>query len=231
MAGCLFQRLADDRYIQAPADRLSDLLRGGGWLSSDVTARDVGSATIGRPAKCPMTDKCPIVDKCRSVVSRALTPARRSGSKSQQMLGFLPLLEVPDWHPSCPREGSNLVIRLSGLRASMTAAPKFRIDVTTNGLLTSAGHRPPGPAEAKGLSLESPVFSQFPERVMESGPEAHPEKRKWGLRDILHLRVNRRGRSANSSLLRLARLAKTRRQRPLPGKSLDRQIGFSRGTD
>lgn len=66
----------------------------------------------------------------------------------------------------------------------MTAAPKFRIDVTINDLLTSADQRPPAPAEAKGLSLPSPVFPQFPERVMESGPETPPDKRKWGLRDI-----------------------------------------------
>jgi hypothetical protein len=65
----------------------------------------------------------------------------------------------------------------------MTAAPKFRIDVTINDHLT-ADHRPPAPAEAKGLSLPSPVFPPFPERVMESGPEAPPEKRKWGFRDI-----------------------------------------------
>jgi hypothetical protein len=32
----------------------------------------------------------------------------------------------------------------------MTAAPKFRIDVTINDLLTSAGQRPPAPADAKG---------------------------------------------------------------------------------
>ena len=44
----------------------------------------------------------------------------------------------------------------------MTAAPKFRIDVTINDLLTSADQRPPAPAEAKGLSLPSPVFPQFP---------------------------------------------------------------------
>ena len=39
----------------------------------------------------------------------------------------------------------------------MTAAPKFRIDVTINDLLTSADQRPPAPAEAKGLAPESSV--------------------------------------------------------------------------
>jgi hypothetical protein len=35
----------------------------------------------------------------------------------------------------------------------MTAAPKFRIDVTINDLLTSPDQRPPAPAEPKGVYL------------------------------------------------------------------------------
>jgi len=66
----------------------------------------------------------------------------------------------------------------------MTAAPKFRIDVAINDLLTDGSHRSSGPAEAKGLTLPVPVFPQFPERLNDPGPEVAPERRKWGLRDI-----------------------------------------------
>jgi sulfatase maturation enzyme AslB (radical SAM superfamily) len=66
----------------------------------------------------------------------------------------------------------------------MTAAPKFRIDVTINDLLTSTNQLPPAPAEFRGLSLPSPVFPQFPERINDPGPQLPPEKRKWGLKDI-----------------------------------------------
>jgi hypothetical protein len=52
----------------------------------------------------------------------------------------------------------------------MTAAPKFRIDVAINDLLTIASQRPPAPAEAKGLSLPDPVFPQFPKRLNDPGP-------------------------------------------------------------
>ena len=63
----------------------------------------------------------------------------------------------------------------------MTAAPKFRIDVDINDILTSATQQPPLPAAPKGLSLPAPVFPQFPERLTDPGPEVVPEKRKWGL--------------------------------------------------
>ena len=66
----------------------------------------------------------------------------------------------------------------------MTAAPKFRIDVAINDLLTSVNQRPAAAAEGKGLSLPVPVFPQFPDRLNDSGPEAPPEKRQWGLHDI-----------------------------------------------
>jgi len=66
----------------------------------------------------------------------------------------------------------------------MTAAPKFRIDVAINDLLTSTTQRPPAPAEEKGLTLPNPAFPQFPDRLNDPGPEVPPEKRKWGLHDI-----------------------------------------------
>ena len=66
----------------------------------------------------------------------------------------------------------------------MTAAPKFRIDVAINDLLTAPTQRQPAPAPPKGLTLPKPVFPQFPERLNDPGPALPPEKRKWGLRDI-----------------------------------------------
>lgn len=56
----------------------------------------------------------------------------------------------------------------------MTAAPKFRIDVTVNDLLTT-GRQPPSPAEAKGLTLPTPVFPQHPERLNHPGPLVPPD--------------------------------------------------------
>ena len=66
----------------------------------------------------------------------------------------------------------------------MTAAPKFRIDVAINDLLTSGSQRPPAPAEPKEHTLPDPVFPQFPDRLTDPGPEVAPDTRKWGLRDI-----------------------------------------------
>src|SRR5579863_8359089 len=66
----------------------------------------------------------------------------------------------------------------------MTAAPKFRIDVAINDLLTGGNQSPPAPAEPKGLALPDPVFPQFPDRLTDPGPEVAPDRRKWGLRDI-----------------------------------------------
>src|SRR5580658_6555009 len=66
----------------------------------------------------------------------------------------------------------------------MTAAPKFRIDVAINDLLTSTNQRPPAPAEAKGFSLPTPVYPQHLDRIGDTGPEVPPEKRKWGVKDV-----------------------------------------------
>jgi len=66
----------------------------------------------------------------------------------------------------------------------VTATPQFRIDVAINDLLTGPNHRPPAPAEAKGLGLPVPVFPQHPERLNDSGSEIPPDKRKWELPDI-----------------------------------------------
>jgi hypothetical protein len=66
----------------------------------------------------------------------------------------------------------------------MATAPKFRIDVAINDLLVNSVQRPPAPAEAKGLTPPEPLFSQFPERLKDPGPETPPEKRKWGAKDV-----------------------------------------------
>src|SRR5215467_11045431 len=67
---------------------------------------------------------------------------------------------------------------------SMTAAPKFRIDVAINDLLVSGDRRRPVPAEPKGLSLPDPVFPQFPERLSDPGLEVPPERQNGGLHDF-----------------------------------------------
>src|SRR6201981_3164063 len=66
----------------------------------------------------------------------------------------------------------------------MAQAAKFRIDVAIHDLLVNSSQRPPAPAQAKGLTLPEPVFPHFPERLNNLGPEAHPEKRKWGAKDV-----------------------------------------------
>jgi hypothetical protein len=66
----------------------------------------------------------------------------------------------------------------------MATAAKFRIDVAIHDLLMNSMQRPPAPAEARALTLPEPVFSQFPERLNDPGPETPPEKRKWGVKDI-----------------------------------------------
>ena len=70
----------------------------------------------------------------------------------------------------------------------MTATtPKFRIDVTINDLLTTANRRSPVPAENKGLTLPTPVFPQYPEHLYDPGPEAPPDKRRWGLDTLMRM--------------------------------------------
>jgi hypothetical protein len=64
----------------------------------------------------------------------------------------------------------------------MATAAKFRIDVAIHDLLMNSSERP-APAEAKGLTLPTPVFPQFPERLSDPGPVTPLEKRKWGAKD------------------------------------------------
>jgi hypothetical protein len=66
----------------------------------------------------------------------------------------------------------------------MASTAKFRIDVAIHDLLMNSTQRSPAPVEARGLTLPEPVFPQFPERINNPGPEAPPEKRKWGVKDV-----------------------------------------------
>jgi len=66
----------------------------------------------------------------------------------------------------------------------MSTAARFRIDVDIHDLLNKPGQRPPAPAKPNGLVLPPAVYPQFPERLIDPGPEVPPEKRKWGRHDI-----------------------------------------------
>jgi sulfatase maturation enzyme AslB (radical SAM superfamily) len=66
----------------------------------------------------------------------------------------------------------------------MATAAKFRIEVAIHDLLMNSTQHSPAPAEAKGLTLPEPIFPQFPERLNDPGPEAPPEKRKWGAKEV-----------------------------------------------
>jgi hypothetical protein len=68
----------------------------------------------------------------------------------------------------------------------MARAAKFRIDVAIHDLLMNFTQQAPvpPPPQAKGRTLPAQVFPQLPERVNDPGPEAAPEKRKWGPRDF-----------------------------------------------
>jgi hypothetical protein len=69
----------------------------------------------------------------------------------------------------------------------MATAAKFRIDVAIHDLLMNSAQSPPSPAEAKGLTLPTPIFPQFPERLNDPGPDTPPEKRKWGVKDVYRM--------------------------------------------
>jgi MoaA/NifB/PqqE/SkfB family radical SAM enzyme len=69
-------------------------------------------------------------------------------------------------------------------RVFMVTEVKFRIDVAIHDLLTKSRALPPAPAESKGLTLPTPVFPQFPERLNDPGPQTAPEKRQWSVKDI-----------------------------------------------
>jgi hypothetical protein len=66
-----------------------------------------------------------------------------------------------------------------------TAATKFRIDVSIHHLLQGSNGQKPRPVEPKGLTLPTPVFPQYVQKLNDPGPERPPEgNRKWGVRPI-----------------------------------------------
>ena len=66
-----------------------------------------------------------------------------------------------------------------------TAATKFRIDVSIHNLLQGSNGKKPLPVEPEGLTLPTPVFPQYPDKLNDPGPERPPEgNRKWGVKPI-----------------------------------------------
>jgi sulfatase maturation enzyme AslB (radical SAM superfamily) len=66
-----------------------------------------------------------------------------------------------------------------------TAATKFRIDVSIHNLLQDSNRQKPPAAEPKGLTLPTPVFPQYPDKLHDPGPERPPDaNRKWGVQPI-----------------------------------------------
>jgi len=66
----------------------------------------------------------------------------------------------------------------------MATAPKFRIDVDIHDLLMDSSREPVRPAAVKGLTLPEPVFPQYPEKLLDPGPEIAPEKRDCSLSQV-----------------------------------------------
>jgi len=61
----------------------------------------------------------------------------------------------------------------------MATAPKFRIDVDIHNLLMHASPAPVKLPAAKRMTLPEPVFPQYPDKLLNAGPETIPEKRDW----------------------------------------------------
>lgn len=63
----------------------------------------------------------------------------------------------------------------------MATAPKFRIDVDIHDVLMNSKPGPIQKPAAKSVKLPEPIFPRFPEKLLDPGPEAPPEKRDWSL--------------------------------------------------
>ena len=61
----------------------------------------------------------------------------------------------------------------------MGTVPKFRIDHDAHEQLRVLPSVGPQPPTEKGLTLPEPVFPQYPEKLLDPGPETPPEKRDW----------------------------------------------------
>ena len=69
--------------------------------------------------------------------------------------------------------------------ATVPSTPaKFRIDVAVNDLLTKVNRRPV-PSTEIGLTLPTPIFPHFPEKLQDPGPAAPPERRKWTAQQVV----------------------------------------------
>jgi len=64
------------------------------------------------------------------------------------------------------------------------APAKFRIDVDIHNLLMNSGSTGPRPAEARGTTLPTPVFPQYPDLLNDPGPETFPKKRNWSMNHV-----------------------------------------------
>ena len=71
----------------------------------------------------------------------------------------------------------------------MATAPntpaKFRIDVTVNDLLTKANLNRSAVPRQIGLTLPTPVFPHFPEKLKDPGPAVPLERRQWTVDQVL----------------------------------------------
>ncbi len=63
----------------------------------------------------------------------------------------------------------------------MATTPKFRIDVDIHNLLSMYPTAGPTVPVSKGLKLPDPIFPQYPEKLLDPGPDIAPEKRDWTL--------------------------------------------------
>jgi len=66
-----------------------------------------------------------------------------------------------------------------------TATTKFRIDVGIQNLLQKPNGGKPTPVAPKAMTLPTPVFPQYPQKLKDPGPERpHEGNRKWGVKPI-----------------------------------------------
>ena len=66
----------------------------------------------------------------------------------------------------------------------MATVPKFRIDLDVHEQLMASPSSGPQPPTARGLTLPEPVFPQYPQKLLDPGPETPPEKRDWTMSQV-----------------------------------------------
>lgn len=65
--------------------------------------------------------------------------------------------------------------------------PPFRIDARVHDLLTRSRPARPAPPLPKGLTLPTPVFPRFPDKLADPGPETAPARRPHDVRSVSRL--------------------------------------------